>query len=357
MTKWFLDNIEKISRIEKYQRPLEVTSAKLDANENLVLDNGFLIKFIENLAKHTDLRRYPISLYDELYRKLGTYLKVSTSNIVLGNGSDQIIDLILTAAGSNKKVSIFSPSFSYFQSRCQLYGVKIIQTPLNQSDNTFDKSDFLRHCDESELAYICSPNNPTSNQFDQSLIHEILLKMSNTLVILDEAYVEFGRYSMIRFTARYPNLIILRTFSKAFGLAGARVGYMISSKKISRIFRENIQSPYPINTLSLAISIYTLSNIKFVLRSIRIIKEERQKLFRQLSNLNGIKTYESDANFLFIVFKRKYNQILRRLKELKISVKPFNNIPGYGNCMRISIGSPEINNKIISIFNKELARI
>ena len=291
MTRWFLEKIEKISEIEKYRRPLEVKSAKLDANENLVLDNTFLIKFIESLAKHTDLRRYPISLYDELYRKLGMYLNISTSKIVLGNGSDQIIDLILAAVGNNKKVSIFSPSFSYFQSRCQLYGIKITSTPLNQLDNTFDKSDFLRNCDESELAYVCSPNNPTSNQFDQSLIREILPKMSNTLVILDEAYVEFGRYSMIRFTERYPNLIILRTFSKALGLAGARVGYMISSKKISRIFRENIQSPYPINTLSLAISIYTLSNIKFVLKSIRIIKQEREKLFHHLCNFDGIKTY------------------------------------------------------------------
>ncbi|HEX7178309.1 MAG TPA: histidinol-phosphate transaminase [Nitrososphaeraceae archaeon] len=357
MTNWFIDKIEKISQIEKYHRPLEVRLAKLDANENLVLDNTFLIKFIQNIAKETDLRRYPISLYDDLYKKLGIYLKISASNIVLGNGSDQIIDLILATVGKNKKVSIFAPTFSYFQSRCKLHGIKIIQTPLRQSDNTFDKSEFLKNTSESQLAYICSPNNPTSNQFDQSLIHEILCKMNNTLVILDEAYVEFGKYSMIRYAERYPNLIILRTFSKAFGLAGARVGYMISSKKISRIFRENIQSPYPINSLSLAISIYTLSNIKFVLRSIRIIKEERRKLFHHLSKLKGIKTYESDANFIFVVFKRKYNRILRSLKDFQIVVKPFNNISGYGKCMRISISSPEINNNIIRVFNQELASL
>ena len=109
MTNWFIDKIDKISQIEKYHRPLEVRLASLDANENLVLDNTFLIKFIQNIAKETDLKG-TLYLYMTIFtRSLGIYLKISASNIVLGNGSDQIIDLILATVGKNKKVSIFAP--------------------------------------------------------------------------------------------------------------------------------------------------------------------------------------------------------------------------------------------------------
>src|SRR5918996_420422 len=155
MDKWFESKLIEIGKLNCYIKPVKSKGLKLDANENLVLKKD--------------------------------YTKIDKKNLAVGNGSDQIIDLIISAFGKEKRVTTFTPTFSYFIDRCQLYSMKINKIPLLQ-DNSLDKKKFIQSAKKSEIVYICSPNNPTGNQFDKELLIDIFKNLDDKLIILDEAY-------------------------------------------------------------------------------------------------------------------------------------------------------------------------
>jgi histidinol-phosphate aminotransferase len=343
-----MKEMKKISMIENYAVPPESNYSKLDANENLVIDKDYLTKIALDSLKKIDLRKYPIDLYEELYSRLSQYLKISGKSLVLGSGSDQIIDLLLTLIGNGRRLTSIYPTFSYFKTRCQLHGISFSDIMLSSVDNSLDIEEFIVDAKKSHAIYLCSPNNPTGNQLGKSDILHILDTLKNNLVIVDEAYVEFSKYSLTKYVNEYPNLVILRTFSKALGLAGARVGYMIANKELAGLFRNRIQLPYAINSLSLAIAMSLISRPKKVQQSISLIKHERERLFQNLSKIENLDVYKSDANFLFIKCNTNYNRIVQALENSKIIVKALGNIKNYGNCLRITVGTKKMNNKILS---------
>jgi histidinol-phosphate aminotransferase len=343
-----MKEMKKISMIEKYAVPPESNFSKLDANENLVIDKDYLSKIALDSLKKIDLRKYPVDLYEQLYRKLSQYLKINEKSLVLGSGSDQIIDLLLTLIGNTKRLTSIYPTFSYFKTRCQLHGITFSEIMLSSIDNSLDIEEFIIDAKKSHAIYLCSPNNPTGNQFDKSDILHILDTLKNNLIIVDEAYVEFSKYSLTKYVKEYPNLVILRTFSKALGLAGARVGYMIANEQLAELFRNRIQLPYAVNSLSLAIALSLISSPKKVRESISLIKHERERLYQNLSKIKNIDVYKSDANFLFIKCSTKYSKIVQALENSKIIVKGLGNIKNYGNCVRITVGTRKMNNKILS---------
>ncbi len=343
-----MKEMKKISMIEKYAVPPESNFSKLDANENLVIDKDYLSKIALDSLKKIDLRKYPIDLYEQLYRKLSQYLKINEKSLVLGSGSDQIIDLLLTLIGNTKRLTSIYPTFSYFKTRCQLHGITFSEIMLSSIDNSLDIEEFVVDAKKSHAIYLCSPNNPTGNQFGKSDILHILDTLKNNLIIVDEAYVEFSKYSLTKYVNEYPNLVILRTFSKALGLAGARIGYMIANKQLAELFRNRIQLPYAVNSLSLAIALSLISSPKKVQESISLIKHERERLYQNLSKIKNIEVYKSDANFLFIKCNTKYSRIVQALENSKIIVKGLGNIKNYGNCVRITVGTRKMNNKILS---------
>ena len=343
-----MKEMKKISMIEKYAVPPESNYSKLDANENLVIDKGYLTKIALDSLKKIDLRKYPIDLYEQLYRKLSRYLRISEKSLVLGSGSDQIIDLLLTLIGNGRRLTSIYPTFSYFKTRCQLHGITFSEIMLSSIDNSLDIEKFIVDAKKSHVIYLCSPNNPTGNQFDKSDILRILDTLKNNLVIVDEAYVEFSKYSLTKFVNKYPNLVILRTFSKALGLAGARVGYMIANEKLAELFRNRIQLPYAVNSLSLAIAMSLISKPKKIQDSISLIKHERERLYHTLSKIKNIDVYKSDANFLFRKCNTKYSRIMEALENSRIIAKGLGNIENYGNCIRITVGTKKMNNKILS---------
>jgi histidinol-phosphate aminotransferase len=346
-----MKEMKKISIVEKYATPSESNYVKLDANENLVIDKNFLTNISLVSLKKIDLRKYPIDLYEQLYKRLAEYLMTSEKSLVLGSGSDQIIDLLLTVIGRGRRLTSIYPTFSYFKTRCQLHGVSFSRIMLSSIDNSLDMEKFIDDAKKSHAIYLCSPNNPTGNQFDKSQILDILSSLKNNLVIIDEAYVEFAKYSLTKYVKEFPNLVILRTLSKAIGLAGARVGYMVANEEFADLFKNRIQSPYAVNSISLAIAISVISNPEKVEKSILLIKDERERLYQNLSKIKKIDVYKSDANFLFIKCNREYNKIKRALKNTKIIVKTLGNIEKYGNCIRITIGTKKMNHEILSVFN------
>jgi histidinol-phosphate aminotransferase len=272
---WLNDNIKRIAWLDHYTKPEKVEGAiKLDSNENFTLDRDFVAGVAAEAAKEVDLREYPLGQMDELYARLAKYAGVSVNCVAVGSGSDQIIELLLSTLGG-RRATVFSPTFSYFINRCKLHGIKVYQVPL-EPDFTLDKKAFVKTAKRSDLIYICSPNNPTGNQLDRQEIIEVVDSLEDRLVLIDEAYVDFADYSLSGDVIKRNNVIVLRTLSKAFGLAGARVGYIVSNRKLVRIFRSIIQLPYPISTLSLAIASGVLEDadqVKQTIKSVRLGRE------------------------------------------------------------------------------------
>ena len=218
---WLNYNIKRIGWLDHYAKPEKVKGAiKLDSNENFALDRDFVAGVAAEAAKQVDLREYPLDQLDELYARLAQYAGVSVKCVAVGSGSDQIIELLLSTLGG-RRATVFSPTFSYFIDRCKLHGIKVYQVPL-ESDFTLDKKAFLKTAKRSDLIYLCSPNNPTGNQLDRQEMIEVVDSLEDRLVLIDEAYVDFADYSLSCDAIKRNNVIVLRTLSKAFGLAGAR---------------------------------------------------------------------------------------------------------------------------------------
>ena len=348
MKYWFSEKLDKISKVDSYIRQERIKdSIKLDSNENLALDKEFITEIALQAAKYVDLREYPLEQFEEIYRELSTYTGIDKKYLAIGNGSDQIIELILSNIGKGQRATIFSPTFSYFMNRCELHEVTLDKVLLNKEDNTLPKMEFIQSAKHSNIAYICSPNNPTGNQFDKQSILEIIDSLDGKLILLDEAYVEFADYSLASVASKYDNVIVLRTLSKAFGLAGARVGYLIANERFAQIFRSSIQSPYPLNTLSLTIASQALSQFNYVKKTIEMVKEERKRVFDRLARINGIKAYKSNANFIFFESYEKYDAILRSLKKKRLVIKTFGDIDGRRGCIRVTIGTKDMNDKFL----------
>jgi histidinol-phosphate aminotransferase len=343
---WLEANIKRIGKLESYVRPEKVQGAiKLDSNENFALDADFIRGVAEEAARNVDLREYPLDELDQLYNRLGQYTGIEKECIAAGSGSDQIIELLLSTVGG-KRATVFTPTFSYFVNRCELHGIKVNSVPLSKNFELATR-EFARSARNSDLVYICSPNNPTGNQFDREQILEIVDSLDGKLVLVDEAYVDFADYSLSRDAARASNLTVLRTLSKAFGLAGARVGYMIANRQFASVFRSTIQSPYPISVLSLAIASGVLARAEEVKKTISSVRSERARVVERLSGLNGIKTFKSDANFLFIETGRNSRVISKSLESAGIVVKQLGSVSGHRGCIRVTIGTPEMNDKFL----------
>jgi histidinol-phosphate aminotransferase len=343
---WLNENIKRIAWLDHYTKPEKMEGAiKLDSNENFALDRDFVAGVAAEAAKQVDLREYPLGQMDELYALLAKYAGVSAECVALGSGSDQIIELLLSTLGG-RHATVFSPTFSYFINRCKLHGIKVYQVPL-EPDFTLDKKTFVKAAKRSDLIYICSPNNPTGNQLDRREMIEVVDSLEDRLVLIDEAYVDFADYSLSGEAIKRNNVIVLRTLSKAFGLAGARVGYIVSNRKFVKIFRSTIQSPYPISTLSLAIAAGILADVDQVKQTIKSVRLERERVFARLSKIDGIKIFRSDANFIFIEAGKNYHTISKILNSNGIVVKLLGNITNHKGCMRITIGTREMNEKYL----------
>jgi histidinol-phosphate aminotransferase len=177
-----------------------------------------------------------------------------------------------------------------------------------------------------------------------------LLDRLDGLVLVDEAYADFAGYSLAKEATKRDNVIVLRTLSKAFGLAGARVGYMIAGQKAAGVFRSTIQSPYPVSTLSLTIATGVLERADFVKKTIEGVKGERRRVFERLAGMDGIITrvFRSDANFLFVETGKNYSAISRALERERIVVKLLGGVAGHKGCMRVTIGTQEMNDRFLA---------
>jgi histidinol-phosphate aminotransferase len=310
----------------------------LDANES-PFDNG--------------INRYPDNKHDELKKVVSGVKNVNVNQVVFGNGTDEILDLIVRVFcnPSEDKIITLPPTYGMYDVIAKTNGVENIEIPL-KSDFSIDKNEILKlSSKKTKILFLCSPNNPTGNSFDTNDLTD-LIKGFNGVVVVDEAYIDFSsKQSLISLIEDNNNLIITQTMSKAYGMAGIRLGMGFSNEKIIN-YLNKIKPPYNINVLTERKALEELYKIDEIEKNISIVLDQRNLLVSCLEKLDFVeKIYKSDANFLLVKVDNadlRYNQLL----ENGIVVRNRSNQPLCQNCLRITIGTKNENTSLIKTLNE-----
>jgi len=311
---------------------------KLDANEgsNYLLKDGFKIEnFQPNL--------YPDSDSKILREKMARYYGCKAENIMVGNGSSEIINTVINAYCDKKdKVMSFVPSFSMYQTYCDLCGAEYVGIEY-EKDYTQNIDKLINAANEinPKIVILCNPNNPTGILSTREEVIKLLDNVKNSLIILDEAYVDFSENSVVDLIDKYENLIVMRTLSKAFGLAGLRVGAMIAKEEtINYVWK--VKVPYNINVLSQYAAEKALDNLDKVNDYTSRVKKLRNELGDSLKSLN-FTVYPSGANFIFV--KAPVDNLFEKLMSCGVLIRKINYNGEVYN--RITVGTKEENDILI----------
>ncbi len=314
----------------------------LDANENSF-----------GSVPDGDLNRYPDPHQSEIKKKLSKIKKTSSKNIFIGNGSDEAIDLLLRAFCEPGKDSVLTmpPTYGMYKVASDINDINVIEVPLT-NDFQIATDDVINNITHStKLIFICSPNNPSGNLLNRDSIRKILNSFDG-IVVLDEAYIDFAdEDSWINELESFNNLVVLQTFSKAWGLANIRVGMAYANEVIISVLNK-IKYPYNVNGVSQQIIIEALNSEPIKNEVVLEIVSERDKLTEALSKLDDIEyIFPSDSNFI-LARVRGANDIYNYLLDNKIIVRNRSSMINCEECLRFTIGTKEENIRLIEMLKK-----
>lgn len=323
---------------------------KLASNENPLGASKKAVEAIKKFASKAHL--YPDTDASELREAIAKRFDLKSGNVIVGNGSDEIIELAIKLfLNEGEEAIVPSPTFSFYANLAKLYGGRIITAPLDKEFNYDANAVLAKTSVSTKLIFVCSPNNPTGGVITEDALRRIL--QGRAVVILDEAYAEFADSSLVNLIREYENLIVLRTFSKAFGLAGLRVGYGIACEKVIE-YMLRIKPPFNVNTLAQKAALAALSDRAHLKKSIATVKEGRRFIAENLKKL-GIKTYPSQANFLLLNFgdaKKTAKEVAEKLLRKGIITRECGSFGLNDNYLRVSIGTKAQNKKFIAELKK-----
>ena len=344
--------MDKVIDIKKLVRPnvlaLEAYSSARD--EYTSVGSKMIFLDANENPNETGVNRYPDPQQKKLKTKLSEIKNISTKNILLGNGSDEVLDLIFRAFCEPAKDNIITlpPTYGMYNVLAGINNVESKEVLLTEDFQPKVEGIFKNVDSNTKLIFLCSPNNPTGNSFSRKKITEILERFEG-LVVIDEAYIDFSEQaSWIEELDKYPNLIITQTLSKAFGMAGIRLGICYASEEIIAVLNK-IKPPYNVNELTQNRAQYRLQNISEVNREIAGILEQRELLSKALLEVKYIEEiYRSDANFVLIKVddaSKRYSQLLNK----GVVIRNRTNQPLCENTLRLTIGTKEENLKLIEV--------
>lgn len=329
-------------------------AVKLAANENpYPLPEG-LRERVDKALSEVLLNRYPDPYARELKGEISRWLSLTEDYLMLGNGSDELIQSILIATSwGSPTVVIPTPTFSMYKITGLAVGHRIVEVPLDESfDIDADAIIEACHREHAKVVFLSSPNNPTGNRFSDEEVLKIV-RESNALVVVDEAYGDFSGKTLIPHIYENMNLIILRTLSK-IGMAGLRLGIMAANPAlISEL--DKVRLPYNINSLSQAAASVILREMDVINEQVDAIIEDRSMVYEMLNKFEGVTAYPSDANF--ILFKVPDADRLHTNMIVKgVLVRNLNRPGRLENCMRVTIGNPEENHAFLVAIKRLLSQ-
>ena len=303
------------------------------------------------------LNRYPEPQPRALLARMAKLYGAPESRVLVGRGSDEAIDLLARAfcrAGVDSVVTC-PPTFGYYKVAAKIQGAEVTEVPLDPSDASLDTDAVIEAGRRAKIVFLCSPNNPTGNLLDEAAILRVARELADrALVCVDEAYLEFcGRPSLAPHIDGLPNLVLLRTLSKAYALAGARLGTLIACEEIVELLRRIIP-PYaiPASTVEEVLALTEAPQRAIAAERVRVLLAEREILRMRFERHPGIeRVFPSDANFL-LVRARDPRAMLEAGKSAGLLVRDFSAAPYLERCLRISVGSPEQNARLLAALER-----
>lgn len=335
-----------IRSLKPYHVDTVDTEIKLHANENPYPPPEELLRLFQEATSRFQLNRYPDPDCGELRKSISAKTGVPAENLVVGNGSDELIQLLMQVfCGPGDTIAYPDPTFGMYSIIAQTQGIVPVALPLNdQWDFTAMQFQEAIAKHKPRIIFLSYPNNPTGNCFSADAIQSILDTFSG-IVVLDEAYYDFSRKSFIEKLKIHNNLVILRSLSK-IGLAGLRVGYMAASPLIAEQMNK-VRLPYNSNTVSQTLASLLLNNFELVQKQIDTLIEERKFLLQGLSKIDFVRAFPSDSNFILFQVEKEGRRFFEKLMENGILIRHLGAHPRLKDCLRVTIGTPQENSRFL----------
>ncbi len=345
----------EVLKVPAYTLRAYDADVKLNQNENPY-------DFPEDLKDETFRRfkvrqwsRYPDFVPDSLRLRLAEFAGWQKDGVLVGNGSNELLlSSLMVLIKSRSRVAIPFPTFTVYRLISNVLGAGIVDVPLS-ADLNYDIDELITKSQESKAAVLIvnTPNNPTGSVLRGEGLRRILEEFSGH-VLLDEAYYEFWGHSALEFLKDYPRLIITRTFSKAMGMAGLRVGYLLAHPDLAAQISK-AKLPYNVNQFSLTAAEVALENIDRFRPAIEAVLKERARLSGELGRIPGLKVHPTEANFFLIEVPGSPREIFDVLYGQGILIRDVSSYPMLSKCLRISVGTPDENNRLLSALHDALS--
>lgn len=345
--------------MEKVQYEAKQTNGILmNANESYRNISKEMLQEIKNAFDTIEFNRYPIDAAPELCRAYAKYIGVDEEQVIAGNGSDELLGLLVSLCiKEGKKLYTLAPDFTMYDYYTAMANGDMVKFPFGPEDS-FDVEEFIEHGrrEDIDMIMFSNPNNPTGRVLPQEDIIKIVEAFPGRLVVIDEAYVDFSDTSILSYIDHFPNLVILRTMSKAFGMAGIRCGFMIANKSLMDQIRP-FKVPYNVSVLTQVVGTIALSHIEETTAFLKEVKDNRDGFYQAYKNasLEGVTLYPSQANFIYGKSDQKQD-FLNALEKKDIVIRDYQNEPYF----RISVGTKEQNQMILDalleVYGKECVK-
>jgi histidinol-phosphate aminotransferase len=325
---------------------------KIDAMENPFLLPEKIRREIGTAAMRSLINRYPDPSAKRLKQAIARAWKLDADRMLLGNGSDELIQAIIMAFGG--PVLAPAPSFVMYDISARALSQKVVTVPLtNEFDLDADAVITSAKRTKAKVIFLACPNNPTGNRFSPDAVRKVLEK-TNAVVVIDEAYFSFSGKTFVPFLKKHPNMIILRTLSK-IGLAGLRVGVLLASKEIIGELNK-IRLPYNINTLSQAAGLVALKHWRTLNAQISLLISERRKLYNALLRTPGVTPFPTETNFILMWIEKDATRVFQALRKRGILVKNLDRPGPLKGCLRVTIGTPKENKEFLAELHKIISK-
>ncbi|ABN54081.1 MAG TPA: histidinol-phosphate transaminase [Hungateiclostridium thermocellum] len=343
--------LQKLVPYVSHQVPYRI---KLDANESpFELPESIRKKLADYFLKGPGLNIYPDNESVELRKTIAKYWNVDADEVIVGTGSNQLIQLIITVfVGKGEKVLYPWPTFSMYKINTLIAGGEPVAFPLDkEKDFVLDTDKFIEavKTENAKVVFLCNPNNPTGGLVPLEHIEKIVKECKSSIIVVDEAYAEFCPQSVIPLVKKYENLVVLRTFSKAYLLAGARCGYSISGIEIANEINK-VRPTYNVSSLTQLIAKMVFEEQEEMQKMIRYLIEQRGELEKSLKKIKDVCIYPSHANYILVKVPEA-EMISKELQKRGILIRSFPNDPVLYDCIRITVGTKEQNDIFLEEFS------
>ncbi len=352
---------EELGELKPYAPSPGSYEVRLDANEAPAILGSELKKRLNEVAAKTAWEKYPDAGQKKLRKAIAKHLDVSASQVIAGVGSDELITLLLTAATRLKSKApaptlvTTTPTFVMYRLSARVRGQRVMEVPLDDSWQ-FDEEGLLRAIDMAapNVVFLASPNNPTGTMIDEAKLERVVQGAPETLIVVDEAYIDYADRDQMSLLQRYENVAILRTLSKV-GFAALRIGWLVGSPELVAEL-DKVRLPYNIPTICQALGTVVLDEFSGEISSIsETVKQERQRVAAHLEKMAGVAVVPSQANFLWLELEQSASEVFTALGKKGVLVRSFHGRGGrLEKCIRVTIGTAEQNDRFLEAMSASL---